>query len=274
MAPVEWLCELCTEILLDPVTLPCCGESFCQECLRQWTITKLEDGAQRPRCPAGCGKKIDYRLPQTSKCLRQWTITKLEDGAQRPRCPAGCGKKIDYRLPQTSKVLRQLLESSHSAEIAERRGEAEDVTPLLGGFEAWQEDIVVGDQVYVSFGTSGVVLCNHETTHVKVKFDSVLHGTGTLNVFPAQLMPQLPRSRSACGSEQRALQIGEAVVAALNLTTGEPPVVAVPFGTPGTIVGAAVEGRIEVLFTSSSGPKRLNVQRFEIETAGELLGEG
>eukprot|EP00913_Durusdinium_trenchii_P034160 g31970.t1 len=238
MAPVEWLCELCTEILLDPVTLPCCGESFCQECLRQWTITKLEDGAQRPRCPAGCGKKIDYRLPQTSK------------------------------------VLRQLLESSHSAEIAERRGEAEDVTPLLGGFEAWQEDIVVGDQVYVSFGTSGVVLCNHETTHVKVKFDSVLHGTGTLNVFPAQLMPQLPRSRSACGSEQRALQIGEAVVAALNLTTGEPPVVAVPFGTPGTIVGAAVEGRIEVLFTSSSGPKRLNVQRFEIETAGELLGEG
>ena len=43
------------------------GESFCQECLRQWTITKLEDGAQRPRCPAGCGKKIDYRLPQTSK---------------------------------------------------------------------------------------------------------------------------------------------------------------------------------------------------------------
>lgn len=143
------------------------------------------------------------------------------------------------------------------------------------------QDIVVGDQVYVSFGTSGVVLCNHETTHVKalgvkelklktsknivfffefmlvpyqdissvpltrrihvrwpcmepllqltwafspqVKFDSVLHGTGTLNVFPAQLMPQLPRSRSACGSEQRALQIGEAVVAALNLTTGEPP---------------------------------------------------
>eukprot|EP00434_Breviolum_minutum_P024021 symbB.v1.2.021198.t1/scaffold1819.1/size114121/7 len=44
---------------------------------------------------------------------------------------------------------------------------------ILGGYAAWQEvvasrDIQVGERVMIACGTSGIVLCNHETTHIKV----------------------------------------------------------------------------------------------------------
>lgn len=233
MAPAEWLCELCSELLLDPVTLPCCGESFCQQCLRLWAVTKLDDGAPKPRCPAACGAKIDYRLPSISK------------------------------------VLVRMLESSHGEELKERRSEEEEDV-ILGGYEAWQEvaasrDIYVGERLVIAFGTSGIVLCNHESSHIKVKFDASLWGTGTVNVFPNDLMRQMPPN-------PLGLKIGEAVIAAMNLMIGD--VVAIPFGTRGTVLGPRPEGRIEVSFEESSAEpaKNLNVQSFEIQPAKELLG--
>lgn len=236
MAPAEWLCELCTEVLLDPVTLPCCGESFCLQCLRQWTVTKLDDGAPMPRCPTG----------------------------------ASCGAKMDYRLPSISKVLLRMLESSHGEELQQRRSEEEEDEVILGGYEAWQEvaasrDIYVGERLVIAFGTSGIVLCNHESSHIKVKFDASLWGTGTVNVFPDNLMPQMPQN-------PLGLKIGEAVMAALNLMIGD--VVVVPFGTRGTVLGPGPEGRIEVSFEESSvePARNLNVQSFEIQPAKELLG--
>eukprot|EP00435_Cladocopium_sp_Y103_P037877 s1768_g10.t1 len=43
MAPAEWLCELCTEVLLDPVTLPCCGEFLgCQRQMGYQPFTPFE----------------------------------------------------------------------------------------------------------------------------------------------------------------------------------------------------------------------------------------
>lgn len=130
MAPAEWLCDLCTDVLVDPLTVPCCGESFCQQCLRQWTITKLDDGAAFPRCPAG-----------------------------------PCGRKLNYRLPSISKVLSKILEPPQEDDVNE---------VILGGFTAWQEvaasrDIFVGEKIFIASGTSGIVLCNHESSHIKVQ---------------------------------------------------------------------------------------------------------
>ena len=41
MAPVEWICQLCQDILLEPLTLPCCGESFCKTCLQQLSHSRV-----------------------------------------------------------------------------------------------------------------------------------------------------------------------------------------------------------------------------------------
>eukprot|EP00434_Breviolum_minutum_P001103 symbB.v1.2.000965.t1/scaffold39.1/size394969/9 len=204
-------------------------------------------------------------------CLRQWTITKLDDGAPSARCPSSCGSRIDHRLPNVSKVLSRMLEASHPEELEQRRREDEEEDEvILGGYAAWQEvaasrDIKVGERVMIACGTSGIVLCNHETTHIKVKFDASLHGTGTVNVFVEDLMSQLPRN-------PLGLKIGDAVVAAMNLETG--PVVAVPFGTYGTVLGAGQEGRIQVRFNASDKEpaKCLSVQSFELQPAKELVG--
>ena len=102
--------------------------------------------------------------------------------------------------------------------------------------------------------------CHFMSVHVtaQVKFDSSLHGTGTMNVFPDDLTPQLP-------ANVMDLKIGDVVVAAMDLIVRDN--VAVDFGTCGTVLGAH-EGRIEVLFPS----KRLSVQTFEIQPARPLLG--
>ncbi|CAL1146133.1 unnamed protein product, partial [Cladocopium goreaui] len=57
----------------------------------------------------------------------------------------------------------------------------------------------------------------------------------------------------------------------MNLMIGD--VVAIPFGTRGTVLGPRPEGRIEVSFEESSAEpaKNLNVQSFEIQPAKELL---
>ncbi|CAJ1327589.1 unnamed protein product [Effrenium voratum] len=254
MAPVEAECGLCTETLWQPVTLPC-GETFCQQCLRQWTITKLDEGMERPRCPCGCGRKLDYRLPSVNL------------------------------------LLRTLMEHSHAEQLAEReKEEREQEEPeILGGLSAWQEvaasqDLFVNGRMVVAWGTSGVVLCNHETTHVKcsgvghgaaclswppgpgkVKFDACLSGSGTFNVSVGEIVPQLPSSFG--------FKIGQGVVAGLNLMIGDELVVA--FGSPGTILAkSTLEGRIVVNFhcTVEGAERKLDVQAFELQPSHELLG--
>lgn len=237
MAPLAEICELCQEVLLDPVTLPCCGESFCKTCLQQWTVVKLDDGAPRARCPSGCGKQIDYRLPSVSK------------------------------------LLRSLLEAEHASELAERRRDIRDQEleeRIAGGFGLWQEvaasrDLFVGENLAVAFGTSGVVLGRHEEGRVKVKFDLFLWGiSGVFNVSPDEILPQLP---STFG-----VSIGQRVLASQDLIVAS--AVRVPFATLGTVVGpSSSPDRITVCFdTVTDGQNRLDVQAFEILPNMELIG--
>ena len=237
MAPLAEICELCQEVLLDPVTLPCCGESFCKTCLQQWTVVKLDDGAPRARCPSGCGKQIDYRLPSVSK------------------------------------LLRSLLEAEHANELAERRRDIRDQEleeRIAGSFGLWQEvaasrDLFVGENLAVAFGTSGVVLGRHEEGRVKVKFDLFLWGiSGVFNVSPDEILPQLP---STFG-----VSIGQRVLASQDLIVAS--AVRVPFATLGTVVGpSSSPDRITVCFdTVTDGQNRLDVQAFEILPNMELIG--
>ena len=112
---------------------------------------------------------------------------KLDEGAPKARCPSGCGKQIDYRLPSVSKLLSSWLESAHGNELEERRRDQEEED--IHGFSLWQEvaasrDLQVGSTLAIAFGTSGIVIGRHEEEdRVKVKFDTFLFGmNGVFNV--------------------------------------------------------------------------------------------
>lgn len=223
---VDWPCELCQDLLFEPVTLPCCGTSFCQSCIRQWVITKLDEGAS-VRCPA-----------------------------------AACSKVISWRLPAVSSTLCRTLEALVPMQVERRRQEQEAEPAILGGFTAWQEvvaarDLKSGSTLLAAFGTKGVVLCNHtcdgcaESNKVKVKFDLVLIGNGTVNVSPHEIVPQL--------SESFGFKIADVVAASRNLMVGDE--VVAPFGTQGTVIGAAlgVPDRLSVLFEGKSHPFNVTV---------------
>ncbi|CAE7192694.1 BFAR [Symbiodinium natans] len=234
MAPVEWICQLCQDILLEPLTLPCCGESFCKTCLQQWTVVKLDEGAPKARCPSGCGKQIDYRLPSVSKLLSSW------------------------------------LESAHGNELEERRRDQEEED--IHGFSLWQEvaasrDLQVGSTLAIAFGTSGIVIGRHEEEdRVKVKFDTFLFGmNGVFNVSPDELLPQVP---SGFG-----VQIGQRVLASQDLIIGSAVAVPfATLGT--VLGPSGVPERIAVRFDSvaEGQPHDLSVQAFEILPHVNLIG--
>ena len=197
----------------------------------------------------------------------------LEEGAPQARCPSGCGKQIDYRLPGVSKLLRSFLESAHATELDERRKDQEPEEAMPGGFDLWQEiaasrDLFVCGSLAVAFGSSGIVLAKSEEDRVKVKFDSFIRGaSGVFNVSPEEIMPQLPSSFG--------VKIGQRVVAALDLVVRG--AVAIPFATLGTVLGAGSSpDRITVLFDSAAEgfPSRLDIQAFEIAPSQELIGCG
>lgn len=40
--PKDFICSICTELLIDAATIPCCGSSFCDECIRNCLLESEE----------------------------------------------------------------------------------------------------------------------------------------------------------------------------------------------------------------------------------------
>eukprot|EP00928_Gymnodinium_smaydae_P088905 TRINITY_DN72941_c0_g1_i1.p1 TRINITY_DN72941_c0_g1~~TRINITY_DN72941_c0_g1_i1.p1 ORF type:complete len:328 (+),score=24.96 TRINITY_DN72941_c0_g1_i1:50-985(+) len=206
MAPLDdddderWHCPLCAEFLLDPVTLPCCGQSFCQDCLRGWIISKV-------------GLQNIVRCPHST-----------------------CEAVISNRLPKVSRLLSSALEALAPRESQRRRAEAaqEPSETIRFGYEAWQEiaaskDLFIGEAMVVAFGTPGIVLSNTADAEdrVKVLFDTRLFGEGALNVTSGEVQSQLP-------CHFGVLKIGQRVAATGDLTVDG--VIRYPFASLGTIL--------------------------------------
>ncbi len=63
--PEELICSLCKEIMKEAVIIPCCGESFCSECI----CTHLCDNEFT--CPACKKDKVSPENLAPNKALRQ-----------------------------------------------------------------------------------------------------------------------------------------------------------------------------------------------------------
>eukprot|EP00747_Dinoflagellata_sp_TGD_P214421 gnl/TRDRNA2_/TRDRNA2_87280_c0_seq1.p1 gnl/TRDRNA2_/TRDRNA2_87280_c0~~gnl/TRDRNA2_/TRDRNA2_87280_c0_seq1.p1 ORF type:complete len:320 (+),score=53.84 gnl/TRDRNA2_/TRDRNA2_87280_c0_seq1:51-1010(+) len=234
-------CGVCARLLLDPVTLSCCGKAFCRECL-----------------------KI---------CLKKGV---LQSGV--PRCPAGCGGKLPFRLPPRSEALHETIQIlMPEEEVNERRDEEDEPEPIPGGFAALEEvaasqDLKIGDVTAVAFGMSGVIVGPSAVEgRVLVKFDARMdididRPAQCLDVQPFEIMRQLPPQKFG------ELRIGQRVCASMDLVSG--PTLVVRFATSGVILRQFNEDRVAVQFDERAdgvaGP--LSVQPFEIQPARALAG--
>jgi len=156
-------CGICEDLMLAPITLVCCGRSFCKECLRLWIKTNAQQGGI-PRCPGGCTQKVPFRLPQHSIALR--------------------------------KAMEQLVPERLAVRVKEAEEEASE---CLGGFKAWGDiaasrDILYGSNIIVRQGSPGIIVGNCEDgCHLTVKFDEREDGSELcVNVVPEALMLPLP----------------------------------------------------------------------------------
>lgn len=202
-------CGICEDILLDPVTVSCCGRSFCRSCLQTWI-------------------KVNVRSTGI------------------PRCPGGCAQKISFRLPKQSITLRTAVEQLFPKRLEERRKEEADAEEeiCVGGFKPWEEVAASRDVLFansalgVRQGTPGIVVDNFsDGVHLTVKFDEREDGSDLcVNVIPEVLMHPLPGG----------LRLGQRVVATVELILT--PAMRIRLGGVGSIIGAGGGDRITVLF--------------------------
>lgn len=226
MAPVDaseefadfFSCGICSDFFHDPVTVPCCGNSFCRGCLRQW-IKKSVHTSGIPRCPAGCNKKLSYQLPGPSLALKA---------------------AMEKLVPE--EVERRRLEEEEDASLHEE--------VCHGGFKPWQtvaaaRDIGFGNMIGVRQGMPGIIVGNFtDGSHVTVKFDSREDGSELcVNVLPDTLMNPLPGG----------FRLGEKVVALFDLMLDGSS--SIKLGTSGVVVGmgdVSLEN-VHVVFDETSG---------------------
>jgi len=203
-------CGICEDILLNPITLACCGRSFCRGCVQQWIRTSVQ-------------------------------VSGI------PRCPGGCQRKLPYRLPSRSVTLQNAMEHLIPDELERRRREeAEDLAEqdeqhCHGGFSAWQEvaasrDIIFGDRIGVRQGTPGIIIGNF-ADHLTVKFDEREDGYDLcVNLLPEGLMSPLPGG----------FRLGQRIVTRNDLLlNGE---IGVRLGMTGTVIGHEGGERLCVQF--------------------------
>lgn len=231
-------CGICRELLLEPVTLSCCGRSFCRDCLRSLLQSAVHTGVAR--------------------------------------CPGGCDGVVPFRLPPRSYLLQRCLEAAAPEELERRQREAEDelalAQPIPGGFEAWSEvaasqDLRIDPQIVVGFGTPGIVVgpAAGKEDRVRVMFDTRLDfQRGHIDVKPFELIKQLP--------SHFGVKIGESVVAVQDLH--HDVTLMAPLGTRGVALRQHGEIRIVVQFDRRVDGSHLpiNVLYSEVMPHRKLLG--
>jgi len=231
-------CSICADLVLDPVTLPCCGQTFCRECLQCLLVTTAKNECT-PRCP-GCNERISFRLPASSRLVQRaieaWTPDELRRRQQEAlEAQAGCETAPDF---------------------------------VPGQEVAASQELRTGASIVAAFGSKGVVVSTQvRQGRITVKFDERVDGKEScLHVTPNQIMAQMPASAGTC--------VGQRVMASLDLIAGS--TLLARFGAQGTVMGrsASASDRITVQFDAreDGSPRPVDVLPFEIQPFQALAG--
>jgi len=255
-------CGCCSEILYDPVTLQCCGKSFCRGCLRQWISTSVHTTGV-PRCPAGCTKKVPFRLPARAHTIQALmeALLSAEDLQKRKE---ECEEEGLFLPPIASGSSGDRARDAEGARVSPAE------TPVMGGLTAWREvvaanDIMFADKLGVKRGMPGVLIGNFgDDRHVIVKFDEREDESDLcVNVLPEDLMDPLPAG----------IRLGQRVVSVYDLLLGD-GVIGVKLGTAGVVMGRHGDNRVTVQFDErqDGGAGQVSVLHSEIQAQRLLVG--
>ncbi len=79
--PEDSICNICTSVLTDPMLVECCGQLYCEECLKKWLH-------KQKRCP-------NCRHIQL-KCIKDLRMKRIINGSKIycPNRSNGCEKII------------------------------------------------------------------------------------------------------------------------------------------------------------------------------------
>jgi len=200
-------CGICADLILDPVTLPCCGNSFCRKCLQTCITTSAKSIGSMPRCPSGCGEKLPVRLPATSRILQRAVEA--------------------MRIREAQGHVQDIEEQQHT-----ELGNDPSVT-MPRGIVSWQEvaaahDLMIGDLLVANHGAKAVVISGDIVPdRVTVRFDNPMDGVDRfIHVAHHEIVPQLPKKAGVC--------IGQRVVATGDLHVGD--LCIVRLGMQGTVL--------------------------------------
>jgi hypothetical protein len=100
-------------VLLDPVTLPCCGKSFDKACLDKHREARAQAG-ERARCP-NCRKPLTASLPEVG--ARHGQGRRREQAASR-RCFDCLRLVLTEYAPGTCRLTRELEVSERGYKCA------------------------------------------------------------------------------------------------------------------------------------------------------------
>ncbi|XP_008560490.1 E3 ubiquitin-protein ligase RBBP6 isoform X2 [Microplitis demolitor] len=107
--PEDLLCNLCKDLLTDAVMIPCCGNSFCDECIR--TLLLESEEHQCPDCPE---KDISPENLIPSRFLRNAVMNfKNETGYAKQQTYQSAGKNSAAKsaAPVTPSIEKEKIEN-------------------------------------------------------------------------------------------------------------------------------------------------------------------
>ncbi|CAE7485668.1 BFAR [Symbiodinium necroappetens] len=238
------------EVLLDPVTLPCCGESFCKTCLQQWTVVKLDDGAEHAselaerrrdirdqeleeRIAGGFGLWQEVAASRDLFVGENLAVAFGTSGVVLGRHEEGRVKvKFDLFLWGISGVFNvspdeilPQLPSTFGVSIGQR---------VLAS-----QDLIVASSVRVPFATLGTVVGpSSSPDRITVCFDTVTDGQNRLDVQAFEILPNM----ELIGG----FRVAQRVTAVENILLEG--VVLVPPGAVGTVLSQYSDTRLTVMF--------------------------
>lgn len=163
--PEDLLCTLCSDLLTDAIMMPCCGTSFCDECIRNALLESEEN-----ECPDCHGKEISPETLIPNRYLRN-AVNGFKDKTGYSKRIEAAKEKITPSKEQASvpKINIQPPKEEVIIPASTQSPPPSDISIEVSRDEIYQKIAAVGDPIdktqrnYSAIGTINNNSHNHST---------------------------------------------------------------------------------------------------------------
>ncbi|KAG8034371.1 hypothetical protein G9C98_007447 [Cotesia typhae] len=165
--PEDLLCNLCKDLLTDAVMIPCCGNSFCDECIR--TLLLESEDHQCPDCPE---KDISPENLIPSRFLRNAVMNfKNETGYAKQQTYHSIQKNV---VPKNTTPDVAPPVEEEKVEVSEVSVPVESKEPPQELVSTEPEQLVISQDTYEAPVDPGI---NDKLMKLEVESESIVHSS-------------------------------------------------------------------------------------------------